>query len=128
MFPIVKLFRSALGGRAEGVVTVPVTIAVVQNDIDRGFMGNCERCPIHWAAGRAVPGAWAQVYPKKIRLIDRSGRRVTIGLPSSAVDFIAFFDRSAMNRYKSRPFSFTLDVPADFLAALDRDTATAQAG
>lgn len=84
-------------------------IEVTQLDIDEGYQGDCEFCPIARAVSVKIkPGFTCRVSRTEIALFNEW--RSLMGwlkLPVWATEFVVRFDKG----FPVRPFSFDLDIP-----------------
>lgn len=87
-----------------------IRIEVTQEDIKDGVRGDCYTCPLARAIGRAMdlPGS-AFVTLRSLYLDDFT--RIC-WLPVAAAEFVTKFD---LAKSAAEPFSFDLEVPAEFL-------------
>lgn len=98
--------------------TEMVHIFVTQDDIDKGLMRDCWRCPIamavnrllksHWRAG--VCGSWCEIYQKS-PIGNISKRFHCSDLPPRATRFVRKTDRFEDGRSKAEPIDFWMELP-----------------
>jgi hypothetical protein len=91
-----------------------ITIDVTAEDIKRGYIADCQDCPVALAVRRALglePYYYLGVGPTCIYFYDGPadcGRAVE--LPPEAVAWIAALDRHGKGLH-ARPFTFTVSLP-----------------
>jgi hypothetical protein len=94
-----------------------VTIDVTAKDIEKGYQGSCTACPVALAVMRHLkPGLFPSVGSAvRIHMFgDYVGHCRGFALtPLVAISFMGDFDAGI----KVSPFSFTLDLPEEVLAA-----------
>lgn len=97
-----------------------ITVQVVQQHIDRGLSCKPTGCALAIAIDEAIPLCEAQVGIADVNLIPLVGgweTNKTVILPDEARQFVKRFDAFArFGRERPEPFSFTLDVPEEFVA------------
>lgn len=91
------------------------TIEVTQQDIDTGFRLDCTQCPVARAINRGLsPGCVCGVGQGYIKICSPglAGRTVGIDMPPAVRRFINRYDTGK----KTKPFTFDLNIPAEFRA------------
>lgn len=97
-----------------------ITVDVTQKHIDLGVKGDCDKCPIWYAASPRIRKDWfIAIYGDHYVIYDKKGDPVhgdewmMTSLPIEAMEFISNFDtEDAPGREKAvKPFSFELEIP-----------------
>ena len=82
-----------------------ITVEVTQEDIDHGVKGNCVKCPIAKAIGRAAGNTDCGVGITRAHLYSGHERGlISFKLPIEAQNFIERFD----DGFEVQPFSFDI--------------------
>ena len=82
-----------------------IIVAVTAKDIARGKQCKAEECPIAWSLLRQTKRAWTV---RTFRAFSTDGILASMGLPESARNFIARFDKRGPKGVK--PIRFTAMV------------------
>lgn len=88
-------------------------IQVTENDIEHGTPGNAEECAVARAIERHLEGGVELIVGKTHIYVGDS----CLKAPEAASDFIKRFDDQPEAQHS--PFTFTLDIPEQFLKATD---------
>lgn len=91
--------------------TKTIKINVTATDIKRGERVSCDNCPIAIATKRRVKGVYLDVSQAFINFYPSEEPSHHVATHPHVTDFIHRFDLGE----KSKPFSFSCDIPATFL-------------
>lgn len=114
--------------------TIRVDVQVRDDHISKGIEGNCERCPAALALLEVVSDdVFVLVTSDEIEFVRKGTNRI-VQTPLAVSDFIAAFDGPVDGNEVPgdvAPFTFSLDIPAEFVSddddVQDRLDATAAA-
>lgn len=96
-------------------MTTTVTVEVTEKDIAEGEGKDCFRCPVAIAIRRAV-GNPVSVGMVLFKVIGDAGKSFTGRLPECASNLVRSFDAFG----EVKPISFPLDIPSEFVKAVQK--------